>query len=147
MTAPFAQRVRDALADRTLRGVLSRFAEAFVVSRQEAFAGYDFPALREQVAAIRDQAIARLSELTDQFERTARSRGATVFRAADARSAVDYVVNLARAKGITRAVKSKSMASEEIDLNLALAAAAVAVVETDLGEWIIQQLGSARPTW
>lgn len=145
MAATFAQRVRDALANQTLRGVLSRFADAFVVSRQEAFAGYDFPALREQVAAIRDRAISRLPELADQFERAARSRGATVFRAADARSAVEYVVNLAREKKITRAVKSKSMASEEIDLNLALAAAGVAVVETDLGEWIIQQLGQ-RPS-
>jgi iron-sulfur cluster protein len=115
------------------------------VSRREVFAGYDFPALREQVAAIRDQAIARLPELADQFERAARSRGAVVFRADDARSAIDYVVNLARAKGITRAVKSKSMASEEIDLNPALAAAGVAVVESDLGEWIIQQLGQ-RPS-
>ncbi|MDI6893900.1 MAG: LUD domain-containing protein [Bacillota bacterium] len=145
MTAPSSERVREALANQTLRGVLGRFADAFVVSRQEVFAGYDFPALRDQVAAIKDRAMARLPELADQFERAARSRGMIVFRAPDARSAVDYVVRLAREKGISRAVKSKSMASEEIDLNPALAAAGVHVVESDLGEWIIQQLGQ-RPS-
>jgi len=145
VTVPFPQRVKEALANETLRTVLGRFTDAFVVSRREVFSGYDFPALREQLAAIKDRAIARLPELADQFERAARSRGTVVFRAPDARAAVDYVVNLAREKGITRAVKSKSMASEEIDLNPTLAAAGVHVVETDLGEWIIQQLGQ-RPS-
>lgn len=137
---PFSSQVKEALTNQTLRDVLGRFADAFVVSRREVLAGYDFAALRDQVAAIKDNAIARLPELADQFERAARSRGMVVFRAPDARAAVAYVVNLAREKGITRAVKSKSMASEEIDLNLALEAAGVRVVETDLGEWIIQQL-------
>ena len=46
-----------------------------------------------------------------------------------------------RAAGATRVAKSKSMATEEIDLNPALEAAGAEVVETDLGEWIIQLAG------
>jgi len=58
--------------------------------------------------------------------------------AQDARS---YVVDVVRRHGATRVAKSKSMATEEIDLNPALQAAGKEVVETDLGEWIIQLAG------
>ncbi|MEW5932838.1 MAG: hypothetical protein AB1816_04575, partial [Bacillota bacterium] len=70
---PFSSQVKEALTNQTLRDVLGRFADAFVVSRRDVLAGYDFAALRDQVAAIKDNAIARLPELADQFERAARS--------------------------------------------------------------------------
>ena len=56
-----------------------------------------------------------------------------------------YVCDLARAKGVKRAVKCKSMISEEIELNTYLETAGVEVVETDLGEWVVQ-LGHDHPS-
>ena len=138
-------RVKEALANQTLRTVLGRFADAFVLSRAEAFSGYDFSALRDHVVSVRDYTISHLPELADEFEKQARARGVTVFRAPDGPAAVRYVTELARRNGISLAVKSKSMASEEIGLNQGLAAAGVRAVETDLGEWIIQQAGQ-RPS-
>ena len=53
------------------------------------------------------------------------------------------VRRVARGRGVRRAVKSKSMLSEEIRLNRALEQDGVEVTETDLGEWIIQLAGEA----
>jgi L-lactate dehydrogenase complex protein LldF len=78
-----------------------------------------------------------LSQLADNVE----ARGGHVFWAADAAEANDYVTSVAKRTGTKLAVKSKSMASEEIHLNAALEAQGVEVVETDLGEWIIQLAG------
>ena len=56
------------------------------------------------------------------------------------------MLEIARDEGVVRAVKSKSMATEEIDLADALEAAGVQTVETDLGEYIVQVAGSGRRT-
>ena len=56
-----------------------------------------------------------------------------------------YIIELARARGVKSVVKSKSMATEEIELNHALEAAGVRPVETDLGEYIIQ-LAHEKPS-
>src|SRR5205823_920602 len=56
----------------------------------------------------------------------------------------EHVAGLARRHGVRRAVKSKSMVTEEIELNPALEQAGVDVVETDLGEWV-QQLDGEPP--
>ena len=55
----------------------------------------------------------------------------------------DLVLEICRRHGVKKAVKSKSMLSEEAGLNEALAAAGVQPVETDLGEYIIQLAGEA----
>ncbi|MER3515075.1 MAG: (Fe-S)-binding protein, partial [Chloroflexota bacterium] len=63
----------------------------------------------------------------------------------DAATACRIIADIAQAHRVQLAVKSKSMTSEEIHLNAALAQAGVEVVETDLGEWIIQLAGE-RPS-
>ena len=71
--------------------------------------------------------------------------GATVHWAKDGAEARRIIVTIARERGITTAVKSKSMTTEEIELNTALEHAGVEVTETDLGEFIIQLAGE-RPS-
>ena len=58
--------------------------------------------------------------------------------AIDAVAASQTVVDLCRQHGAHKAIKSKSMVTEEIDLNRHLEAAGLEVTETDLGEYIIQ---------
>ena len=58
---------------------------------------------------------------------------------------ISYIAELAQARGVKLAAKSKSMASEETHLNQALESAGVEALETDLGEWIIQLAGQ-RPS-
>jgi L-lactate dehydrogenase complex protein LldF len=98
-------------------------------------------ALREQGHEIRMRAIDDLDRYVDEFRRAAEARGAHTYLAATAEDARARVVEISRAAGATLAAKSKSMASEEIGLNGALEEVGIRVVETDLGEYILQLAG------
>jgi iron-sulfur cluster protein len=135
------ENIGRALANENLRGALGRFGDTYVESRERAYAGKDFEALREQIAAIKRGAAEKMEELARRFQQAAQERGAHVFRARDAREARDYIKNLALEKGVRKIVKSKSMASEEIHLNEFLHKHGLEAVETDLGEWILQLSG------
>ena len=105
----------------------------------------EFEAMRDRLAAIKDEVIERLPEYVQRFQEAAEARGIIIYRAADAEAANRYVLNLCRERGITHVVKSKTMVSEEIELNGVLEAQGIEAVETDLGEWI-QQLSHERPS-
>ncbi len=141
----YRQRIAFALAASRQLDALHRFGDAYLAAREEAFAGLDFEALRQEVAAMKDAAGRDRERHLAEFIRQAEGLGARVFRAADARQANDYILEVARQRGARLAVKSKSMASEEIRLNEALQAGGVKAVETDLGEWIVQLAGQ-RPS-
>jgi L-lactate dehydrogenase complex protein LldF len=130
-----------ALADANLGGALGRFSEDYVVSRARAYEGIDFDALRATIAERKRYAANNVEKLAGEFQRRAVALGARVFRAGDAAAARDYILKLARERGVKLVVKSKSMASEEIHLNRHLQQAGMTVKETDLGEWIIQLAG------
>jgi L-lactate dehydrogenase complex protein LldF len=104
----------------------------------------DADALREAARSLRSAVIARLPELLGQVADRVEAAGGTVFFAADADEANEYIVSLARRRGARHVVKSKSMVTEEIGLNARLAEAGVEAVETDLGEWV-QQLDGEPP--
>ncbi len=141
----YRARVQDALNSPRLQDALHRFADAYVIARENAFAGKDFEALRQAVGDMKDEVRDNHQKYIDQFVANAEAAGATVYFAKTAEDANDYIANLAREKGCKLAVKSKSMASEETHLNVALEKANVKAVETDLGEWIIQLAGQ-RPS-
>ena len=138
MTTQFKESIETALNNGNLTGALGRFSEAYRVSRAKAYEGIDFEAVRDQIAGIKGGASSRFEELAEQFKQNAEARGAKVFRTADPAAVKQYILDLAKAQGVQRVVKSKSMASEEIHLNKALEQAGIEVDETDLGEWIIQ---------
>ena len=107
-------------------------------------AGIDFPAMeemRDRARSIRLHALNHLDELLEQFADAVEGQGGHVYFAEDGDEAAAYIRELARAKDVGRIVKSKSMVTEEIHLNDALEAADLEVVETDLGEFIIQLAG------
>ena len=141
MTTEFKDSIQTALHNDSLTGALGRFSEAYKVGRAKAYEGIDFEALRDQIVAAKSSASSRFEELAEQFKAKAESNGAKVFRTSDPAQVRQYILDLAKAKGVQRIVKSKSMASEEIHLNKALEAAGLEVDETDLGEWIIQLAG------
>ena len=100
---------------------------------------------RDHARRIRAHTLSRLDHYLDQFVAAVEARGGHVYYARTADDAVKYVRDLARARGLKQAVKSKSMISEEIELNHHLEQAGVDVVETDLGEWVVQ-LGHDHPS-
>ncbi len=98
----------------------------------------DWEALRDAGAAIRAHVRGRLPELLEEFERNAVARGAKVHWAADAAEHNAIVHRILSERGVTRLVKSKSMLTEECGLNPYLEARGIEVVDTDLGERIVQ---------
>jgi L-lactate dehydrogenase complex protein LldF len=144
--ATFYRRSDDALANAQLRGALRMVTDRVKDSRT---AGLDrLPGAddwRDHARRIRAHTITRLDHYLDTFVQAVEARGGHVHYAKTADDAAKYVCDLARAKGVRRAVKSKSMISEEIELNTYLETAGVDVVETDLGEWVVQ-LGNDHPS-
>ena len=92
----------------------------------------------DEIARVRAETLAHLDRYVEQFADNVERVGGQVFFAADAAEAREHVVGLARERGVRLVVKSKSMVTEEIGLNPALEADGVEVVETDLGEFIVQ---------
>ncbi|MFZ5829560.1 MAG: lactate utilization protein B [Planctomycetota bacterium] len=99
---------------------------------------------RDQAHAVKRYAIANLDRLLVEFERNMTAKGAIVLWAADAAEANRLVVRIAREHDVKSVVKSKSMVTEEMELNHVLEAEGMRPVETDLGEYIVQLAGQ-RP--
>ncbi|MFC6837274.1 LUD domain-containing protein [Halomarina ordinaria] len=98
----------------------------------------DYEELKSEARAIKEDAIERLPDLIEELRETVEENGGTLYIADDAEDANDYVREVCAEKEAERVVKSKSMTTEEIEVNDALEADGREVVETDLGEWVLQ---------
>jgi L-lactate dehydrogenase complex protein LldF len=146
LATPFRERAGQALQDPFLREALTVATTKFLTLRRDAFA--EFPegeALRDRAREIKEATLQQLDVWVERLIDNVERRGGHVHYAASDVEARQIVLDIARRTGVRMAVKSKSMASEEIHLNEALAAAGVTPVETDLGEYIIQ-LAHERPS-
>ena len=146
VSTPLRQRAAQALGDRFLHEALDIATTKFITLRREAFG--DFPEgerLRDRARAIKEATLQRLDEHLEKLVANVERLGGHVHFATTAEEARDVVLDIARRTGARMAVKSKSMATEEIHLNDALEAIGVTPVETDLGEYIIQ-LAHERPS-
>jgi L-lactate dehydrogenase complex protein LldF len=135
----FRENAKAALADAHLRGALKYATSLFGERRKEAAASLpNWEALRTQARAIKDEVLLHLDRYLEEFVRNAESSGAIVHWARDAAEANSIICGLASERQARIVVKSKSMTTEETHLNNALETAGMQVVETDLGEYIIQ---------
>lgn len=98
----------------------------------------EWEALRSAAAAIKQHTLASLDRHLEQFESQARALGAQVHWARDAAELRAIVLSILQERGVRRAVKSKSMLTEECGLNPHLERHGIEVVDTDLGERIVQ---------
>lgn len=135
----FKARYRRALDNPRLSRNISQFQISWRASRDQALTEIDFEQLRRQFKSTKAHVVNNLDRFADLFESMATIAGAHVHRAETAADAVAIVRQICENHGITQIAKSKSMVSEEIELNHALAAHGIEVVETDAGEWIVQQ--------
>ncbi|MCG0239053.1 MAG: LutB/LldF family L-lactate oxidation iron-sulfur protein [Firmicutes bacterium] len=148
MTSPVRERTRRELAQEAKRRALAQATRSSYLRRLGQWdrlrrEGRLQP-LRDWARDAKDRVLSDHRRHLEQFVRAVRERGGFVHVAATPEEAVARVVAIARRHGARLAVKSKSMATEEIHLNAGLEAAGVEVVETDLGEYIIQLAGE-RP--
>lgn len=135
----FDENAKAALADSQLRGALRNATSLFGKRRLAASQGLtNWEELRSEARAIKDEVLLHLDQYLERFVSNAESRGAKFHWARDAAEANAIISGLAIERGARSIVKSKSMTTEETHLNGALEAAGLEVVETDLGEYIIQ---------
>jgi L-lactate dehydrogenase complex protein LldF len=143
----FKARAQRRLADVRLQSNLKKLATKFVAGRASAITEIDdFEGTRDAAVERRNRGIAHLDVWLERFEAEATRRGATVLWAETQADAAQLVVDIAQRHGVKKAIKSKSMVSEEVSLNAALEAAQIQVVETDLGEYILQINGNEPPS-
>lgn len=142
----FKQRYSRALDEEFLQEALERATTRFRLGRSMSLGDIeDFDALRQQGKEIKEYALSQLDVNLGALADRVEEAGGKVFWAQTGEEARQYIADLAGARGVKLAVKSKSMTTEEIDLNDSLAEVGVEAVETDLGEYIIQLAGE-RPS-
>jgi len=135
----FKQRAAAELANAQLQSNMRRFGGRFKIARAKVIGEIDdFEGTRTAAAEARDRALANLDAWIARFEREATRRGAKVLFAETGADVADLVIELCRRHAVKKVIKSKSMLSEEAQLNRRLEAAGVQPVETDLGEYILQ---------
>jgi L-lactate dehydrogenase complex protein LldF len=139
--APYRSRVENALADEHLHTALDRATKRLTTNRTQAMATIDAARLRSETNAVRKRSVSNLSELLVELEQNLIENGCHVHWARDAAEANQIVCKIAADHAVEKVVKSKSMTTEEIGLNGALERAGLDVIETDLGEYIIQLAG------
>jgi L-lactate dehydrogenase complex protein LldF len=136
----------QALADEPLQAALVRLTGTLMAGNRRGYAALaDSDQLRDHAKRIKEHTLAHLDRYLEELEASVQRLGGKVHWAATAADARAQVLEIARQAGCRRAVKSKSMTSEEVHLNPALEAAGIEVTETDFGEFIIQLAGE-RPS-
>jgi L-lactate dehydrogenase complex protein LldF len=141
-TERYLEEARRGIANPVLQKALVGLQDRFGRGTAEAYRRLpEGPDLRLKAHEIREKAIANLDVLLEVLADKIRANGGHLYFAETAQEAVDYGLAVARRNNVRLVVKGKSMVSEEIGLNRALQAAGIEVVETDLGEYIIQLAG------
>jgi L-lactate dehydrogenase complex protein LldF len=147
MSAEFDQKIHTTLADPNLQLAIYTATGRLKEKRIENVADDvlpDYQELRTQANALKKHAIENLDYYLEEFERNVEARGGHVVYCKDGTEVSDFVLALARERGAHLIVKSKSMTTEEVDLNERLEHHGLESVETDLGEYILQ-LAHERP--
>ena len=146
MMTPFKERAVHALDDRNLRGALDMATTQLQARRTAAFSSLeDAELIRDMARNAKLKILENLGDNLLKFEKRLQENGVHVHWAAADEHANAKVVEIAKQHRVKKVVKSKSMLSEEIHLNASLVSAGVNVVETDLGEYIVQ-LAEDRPS-
>ncbi len=135
----FKERAHVKLHDARLQHNLKKMQGKFVAKRRDALVELDdFEGTRDAGKAIRNRALDNLDVWLETFERNATARGASVLWAETPADVNALVLEIAAKHAVKKIIKSKSMVSEESALDHAIEGAGMKVVETDLGEYILQ---------
>lgn len=139
------EKIKETIADPKLQLAIYTATGRLMDKRAGSIAGDDhYQALRTQANALKKQTIDHLDHYLEEFAANVEAHGGKVVFCKDATEVSDFVLGLAKEREARLIVKSKSMVSEELDLNERLEHHGLEAVETDLGEYIIQ-LAHQRP--
>jgi L-lactate dehydrogenase complex protein LldF len=147
MTGATERKIHETLINPNLQAAVYSSTARLASHRRAAIAADvlpDFQELRTEANLLKKHTLENLDHYLEQFESNAEAHGARVVWAQDASEAAAFLLGLAKEKSARLIVKSKSMTTEEIELNERLGHHGLEPVETDLGEFIIQ-LAHERP--
>lgn len=139
------KKVRSALQNIDLQQALERASTHHLRQFKANEPRIKWSELKLKAQEIRQKNLEQLPQLIEQFCSEARRSGAQIYwaeTASDARNIIEKIIRQKKAKLV---VKAKSMVSEEIELNSYLQQKGIKIIETDLGEWIVQLAGD-RPS-
>ncbi len=141
------ERLDKELGDTFMRKAIGRAQDLLNKKRNDAFEELgNYEEWREMAAAVRQHVLENLDFYLNQFADKASENGAHVTFARTAEEATGAALEILQAKGAKKAVKSKSMVTEEVGLNEVLEEAGIEVIETDLGEYILQTDDHDKPS-
>jgi L-lactate dehydrogenase complex protein LldF len=141
------EKIKDTLADSRLQLAIYASTGRLMQKRADAVGDGRMPEyqdLRTHANAVKKHTIDNLDYYLEQFAAKVEAHGGKVVFCSDATEVADFVLGLAKERGSKLIVKSKSMTTEEIDLNEHIERHGLETVETDLGEYIVQ-LAHERP--
>ncbi len=137
--AEFKESARSVAADRRHRSLIQKALGGYYTKRDEQITKFkSWSHAREAASAIKWDAVNHLDKYLEQFATRAEANGAKVHWASNGSEARKIILNILHEENVRRVIKSKCMTSEEIHLNEAMIEAGLEVVESDLGEFIVQ---------
>lgn len=135
----FSQQSKLALNNIALQKALQNLKKGFVAKRAQAIAKLpEFDLIRDYATQVKNFMLQHLDYYLEQYEKKVIEQGGKIHWAQNAEEACQIAVSISRSVNARLITKGKSMVTEEINLNSALRNAGFEVVETDLGEYIIQ---------
>jgi len=132
-------KVKSAIKDDSLRKAVYNATVSTGVTRERIISEIPYwEKLRSKAHLIKKETIDNLDKYLELFEKKCIENKINVHWAVDSKEARDIILKIAKEKEVTRIVKSKSLTTEEINLNDELVNSGIETLETDLGEYIIQ---------
>lgn len=134
----FNERLSSNLENDFMRGAVAGAQHRFQTRRSAAVDPLDWEKWRNHGEEIRQHVLENLDYYLHELSTNVEARGGHVFFAQTAEEATEYISTIAKQKNAKKIVKAKSMVTEEINLNTHLEQLGCEVIETDLGEYILQ---------
>jgi iron-sulfur cluster protein len=139
------KKIKKALNDSNLQKALKKASAQHFKKYNRTQSEILWGEYKKKARAIREACVKKLPQLIQKFTEEAEKAGARVTIVSTPEEALATMEHIARTKKAKLIVKSKSMVSEEIQLNSFFEKKGIRIVETDLGEWIIQ-LAEEKPS-
>lgn len=140
-TQTYSELAGKAIGDKRLHASLRMIQDCFGKGTQKIWETEISPEFREQAKTLRMRTLNNLDTVLETLARKIRAKGGHVYFAQTAEEARNYCLEVAKKNDVKRVVKGKSMTSAEIGVDPLLEENDIEVVETDLGEYIIQLAG------
>ena len=103
----YKKKLKEALEDEFLRKALDTFNTVYRENRPTVYQGIDFGGIKEEIAAGKDAALSRLTELFEEFKTNAEAAGAKVHVAKDAREANEIIAAIAKENNVKKIINSR----------------------------------------